>query len=281
MYRFTRYSFVIPFLLMIVLIGISPFLGNTASATTMEDNLKAMEAANKEAGASQQRIQAIQAETQKLANEYKRLLQSADRQEEVSAELNDRLAQQRNEIDSLREQLAGRDITQQRITPLMRSMADNLEQFIALDLPFHQQERLGRAIKVKQMLASTSFSLPEQYRAVLSAYQQELEFGRSIEAWREPLQFTNEEGKQENLTVEYLRIGRLALYFQTMDGERSGYWNRENKQWQELPRKFNLEIKQGLRIAQNQQAPQMLALPLQNTAAIIPKQAIKQGEAKP
>jgi len=233
-----------------------------AGATTLEDNLKAMEAAHKESGASQERIQNIQSESQKLANEYKRLLQNADRQEQVSQELDDRLAQQQSEINSLREQLAGRDITQQRITPLMRSMADNLEQFIALDLPFHQEERLGRAIKVKQMLNSSSYKLPEQYRAVLSAYQQELEFGRSIEAWRGELQLTNDEGNKEALTVEFLRIGRLALYFQTMDGERSGAWNREKKTWQELPRRFNLEIKHGLRIAQNQQAPQMLALPL-------------------
>jgi len=246
--------------------------GTLSYAATLEDNLKAMEAANQEAGASQERIQAIQGESQKLANEYKRLLQNADRQEQVSEELNDKLAQQKTEIDSLREQLAGRDITQQRIMPLMRSMADNLEQFIALDLPFHQEERLGRAIKVKQMLNSSSYSLPDQYRAVLSAYQQELEFGRSIEAWRGELQLTNDEGandaeKKETLTVEFLRLGRLALYFQTMDGERSGTWNREKKTWEELPRRFNLEIKHGLAIAQNQQAPQMLALPLTPTAA--------------
>jgi uncharacterized coiled-coil protein SlyX len=245
----------------------SLFSVTLSNATTLEDNLKAMEAANKEAGASQERIQVIQGESQKLANEYKRLLQNADRQEQVSEELNDRLAQQRTEIDNLREQLAGRDITQQRITPLMRSMADNLEQFIALDLPFHQEERLGRAIKVKQMLNSSSYSLPEQYRAVLSAYQQELEFGRSIEAWRGELQLTNEEGNKEPLTVEFLRMGRLALYFQTMDGGRSGMWNREKKTWEELPRRFNPEIKHGLGIAHNQQAPQMLALPFTQRSA--------------
>ena len=237
-------------------------------AATLEDNLQAMDAANKEAGASEQRIQALESETRKLASEYKRLMQNADRQEQVSVELEEQLAQQRSEIDSLREQLAGREITQQRIVPLMRSMADNLEQFIALDLPFHQQERLGRAIKVKQTVASSSYRLPEQYRAVLTAYQQELEYGRSIEAWRGELPFTNDDGKQETLVVEFLRIGRLALYFQTMDGKRSGRWNRDNKRWEELPRRYNLDIKQGLRIAQNQQAPQMLALPMNHSAEV-------------
>ena len=36
---------------------------------------------------------------------------------------------------------------------------------------------------------------------------------------------------------------------------------QEHKQWMELPSKYGSDIKQGLRIAHNQQAPQMLALP--------------------
>src|SRR5690606_36392765 len=65
-----------------------------SNATTLDDNLKEMDAANKEAGASQERIQTIQTESQKLANEYKRLLQNADRQEQVNEELGERLKQQ-------------------------------------------------------------------------------------------------------------------------------------------------------------------------------------------
>jgi len=255
---------------------------SSLQASTLDGPLKAIDATHDEARASQERILTIQSDTQKAANEYKRLLQSADRQEEFSTELSERLEQQQLEMNSLKEQLAGREITQQRIMPLMRSMADNLEKFVALDLPFHQEERLGRAIKIKQMLASSSFSLQEQYRAVLAAYQQELEFGRSIEAWRDELKFTNERGENEKLTVEFLRIGRLAVYFQTMDSKRSGMWNQQQQKWQELPRSFNQELKQALRIAQNQQAPQILNLPLQAPmpATLNPQAAIKMEAAQ-
>jgi len=238
-------------------LSLSPVL---ATAATLDDNLKAMEQTNDEAGASQKRISALQAQTQDLVTEYKRLSQGADYQDEVNSEIRERIAQQQNEILGLRQQLADREITEQRIMPLMNSMADTLEQFVALDLPFHQDERLGRMIKLKQQMASSSISLPDKYRALLSVFQQELEFGRSIEAWRGDLKLND-----EKLTVEFLRLGRAAFYFQTMDGERSGYWDKEQKQWLELPRKYGNDIKQGLRIAHNQQAPQMLALPFKHS----------------
>lgn len=228
-----------------------------AGAATLEDNVKAMQATNAEAGAAQKNIVNLQAETQAMVEEYKRLTQTVDYQDQYTQEITDRLAVQEKDLASLRTQLASRQITQQRIVPLMRSMGDALEQFVALDLPFHQEERLARVIKVKQQISSTAVPLQDKYRALLEAFQQELEFGRGIEAWRGELKLG-----EENLTVEYLRLGRTAFYFQSMDGERSGYWDRAYKQWVEVPREYGEDIKHGLRIARNQQAPQLLALPM-------------------
>ena len=102
-----------------------------------------------------------------------------------------------------------------------------------------------------------SLTLQDKYRVLLEAFQQELEFGRGIEAWRGDLKLG-----EETLTVEFLRLGRTAFYFQSMDGQRSGYWDRAYKQWVEVPREYNEDIKHGLRIARNQLAPQLLALPM-------------------
>lgn len=232
-------------------------LSLVAGAATLDDNLKAMQATNAEAGAAQKHIADLQAQTQAMMDEYKRLSQTVDYQEQYTQEYSERLAAQDKELASLRQQVASRQITQQRIVPLMRSMVDALEQFVALDLPFHQEERLSRVMTVRQQLSSSSLSLQDKYRALLTAFQQELEFGRGIEAWRGELKLG-----EENLTVEYLRLGRTAFYFQSMDGQRSGYWDRSYKQWVEVPRDFGEDIKHGLRIARNQQAPQLLALPM-------------------
>lgn len=229
----------------------------SVGAATLDDNVKAMQDTNAEAGAVQKNIANLQSQTQAMVEEYKRLTATVDYQDQYTQEIQDRLAAQDKELASLREQVASRQTTQQRIVPLMRSMSDALEQFVALDLPFHQEERLARAIKVKQQLASSTLSLQDKYRALLEAFQQELEFGRGIEAWRGELKLGD-----ETLTVEFLRLGRTAFYFQSMDGQRSGYWDRAYKQWVEVPREYNEDIKHGLRIARNQQAPQLLALPM-------------------
>lgn len=233
---------------------------------TLDESLKAIESVHGEGEASQKRITALQAQTQSLVAEYKRLSQGSAYQEEYQAEMRERLAEQDREILSLREQLTGSDLTAQRILPLMRNMAETLEQFVVLDMPFHQEERLARAIKVRQQVASTTMNLPDKYRALLSAYQQELEYGRSLEAWRGELTLSID-GKQETLTVEFLRVGRVGYFFQTMDGSRSGSWDKTTKSWVLLPRRYNHDIKQGLRMAWNQQAPQMLVLPFTPVSA--------------
>jgi septal ring factor EnvC (AmiA/AmiB activator) len=229
----------------------------SVGAATLDDNVKAMQDTNAEAGAVQKNIANLQSQTQAMVEEYKRLTATVDYQDQYTQEIKDRLAAQDKELASLREQVASRQTTQQRIVPLMRSMSDALEQFVALDLPFHQEERLARTTKVKQQLSSSTLSLQDKYRALLEAFQQELEFGRGIEAWRGELKLG-----EETLTVEFLRLGRTAFYFQSMDGQRSGYWDRSYKQWVEVPREYNEGIKHGLRIARNQQAPQLLALPM-------------------
>lgn len=229
----------------------------SVGAATLDDNVKAMQDTNAEAGAVQKNIANLQSQTQAMVEEYKRLTATVDYQDQYTQEIKDRLAAQDKELASLREQVASRQTTQQRIVPLMRSMSDALEQFVALDLPFHQEERLARTTKVKQQLSSSTLSLQDKYRALLEAFQQELEFGRGIEDWRGELKLG-----EETLTAEFLRLGRTAFYFQSMDGQRSGYWDRSYKQWVEVPREYNEDIKHGLRIARNQQAPQLLALPM-------------------
>ena len=69
-----------------------------------------------------------------------------------------------------------------------------------------------------------------RFRLLLEAYQVEQDYGSQIEAWRGPLTWRGEE-----LSVQYLRVGRVAFYFQTLDREASGYWDREGRDWKIFP----------------------------------------------
>jgi len=66
---------------------------------------------------------------------------------------------------------------------------------------------------LQRRLGSPELSVVTRFRLLLEAYQVEQDYGSQIEAWRGPLTWRGEE-----LSVQYLRVGRVAFYFQTLDG---------------------------------------------------------------
>lgn len=229
----------------------------SASPAELQDSLKVVKETNEGAASSQQKIDELSRETRNMLEEYRKLLDGSEYQAAYTRELEELQQSQEERLAQLREQIAQARITQQRIVPLMRSMADALEQFVVLDLPFHQGERVDAILDLKSRLRRPDLSVSAKFRLLLEAYQLEQDYGDNIEAWRGPLE---REGVE--LSVEYLRIGRVALYFQTLDGETSGYWDADLQRWEVLERRYNRDITQALRVAQNVLAPQLLNLPL-------------------
>jgi hypothetical protein len=226
-------------------------------AAEVEDSLKVVSGTNKSAVASQEKIDALSRETQELLDEYRKLQDGNDYQEAYTRELEELDRTQTEQIADLEAQIAQASITRQRILPLMRSMADALEKFVVLDLPFHHEERITAVLQLKQRLNQPELSVSARFRLLLEAYQLEQDYGDRIEAWRGPLQFQGEE-----LSVQFLRIGRMALYFQSLDGETSGFWDRNSETWELLDSRYNRPLVQALRVAGNQSAPQLLQLPV-------------------
>lgn len=227
------------------------------SAAEVKQSLDVVSDTNRSATESQKKVEDLAAQTRTLLEEYNRLQDGAEFQAAYAQELQERDQQQRKQIDDLQRQIAQAEITRQRIVPLMRSMADALEKFVVLDLPFHHEERINGVLLLKQRLNQTDLSVAQKFRLVLEAYQLEQDYGSKIEAWRGPLQWQG-----EDLSVEYLRVGRVALYFQTLDGATSGYWNTQTDDWVTLDAQFNRGVAEALRVARNQIAPQLLQLPM-------------------
>ncbi len=230
---------------------------STASAAQVKESLSVVSDTNRNATESQKKVEDLAAQTRTLLEEYRRLQDGAEYQAAYTRELEEREQQQRAQIDDLQRQIAQAEITRQRIVPLLRSMGDALEKFVVLDLPFHHEERINGVLLLKRRLSQADLSVAEKFRLVLEAYQLEQDYGNKLEAWRGPLQWQGEE-----LSVEYLRVGRAALYFQTLDGATSGYWSTAKEDWVTLDREFNRGVAEALRVARNQIAPQLLQLPM-------------------
>lgn len=226
-------------------------------AAELTDSLGVVSATNRSATQSQENIDRLSRETRALLEEYRKLQDGTEYQAAYTRELEELEAAQQKRIAELREQIAQAQVTRQRIVPLMRSMADALEKFVALDLPFRQEERLLAVLTLKQRLQEPDLALAARFRLLLEAYQVEQGYGGSIEAWRGSLP---DEGAERS--VDYLRVGRVALYYQTLDGTASGYWDVGQQRWEALEPRYNRSLAQALQVARNLNAPTLLTLPM-------------------
>ena len=223
----------------------------------IKDSLDVVAKTNRSAADSQKKIDDLSRETRDMLEEYRKLQDGSEYQAAYTRELKELDRAQRLQIESLQEQIAQARVTRQRIVPLMRSMADALEKFVVLDLPFHHEERINGVLQLQQRLNRPDLSVSAKFRLLLEAYQLEQDYGSNIEAWRGPLQLAG-----KDLSVEYLRVGRAALYFQSLDGATSGYWNVGEDSWNILEARHNRNVTQALRVAKNLTAPQLLQLPM-------------------
>ena len=205
---------------------------------------------------SQKIVDRFVSETDLLLNEYQSLLKKSEYQAAYNKELRILKGEQVEELISLEQQIKDIVITKQQLLPLLREMVSTLSQFIKLDLPFKQQQRLIAIDKLNQVLASSSVSISEKYRRVMEMYQAENDYNYDLEVYRDTVELNN-----ESLSVQILRVGRSHLYFQTMDGKISAMWNQESKAWLLLDDAYHLKIRKAMRIASKKSAPELLELP--------------------
>jgi hypothetical protein len=63
--------------------------------------------------------------------------------------------------------------------------------------------------------------------------------------------------------VDFLRIGRVSLTYQSVGGSHTGAWDNAARQWVELPPEtYKTAVAQGLRIAEKQVAPDLILAPV-------------------
>lgn len=214
-----------------------------------------------DAKASQSRVESLDDASRQMLLDYRNALQQAESLKGYNVQLRELVAAQRKELEGYQRQLDGIERTQEAVTPQMRRMVEVLGEFIAADLPFLPDERADRLAQLQELLPRADVSLAEKYRRILEAYQIESDYGRTLEAWRGELP---EEGGSRS--VEFLRLGRVMLYYQTLDGHESGWWNPQANAWQALDSSARRPLSQAIAIAREQQAPSLLQLPVKTLA---------------
>jgi hypothetical protein len=144
-----------------------------------------------------------------------------------------------------------------RLNGILSEAVSALKQSIENGLPFLLDERRGRIERLEKLVGDPAADMAEKYRRVQEAYRVELDYARSVEAYRAILRTGNDER-----LVDFLSVGRLALYYQTLDGHESGIWRNDQRRWQRLSGEENEAIARGLRTARKLEPPQLMLLPL-------------------
>lgn len=213
--------------------------------------------AQQEAARSQAKVDKLADQTQQLAGRYKTLLAKLDNLRDYNDQVDKLVRSQQGQIKSLNGQLGDIDVTERRILPFIRRMLTTLDEFVKLDVPFLPDERRKRLQQLHAMMDDASVSIAEKYRRVMEAYQVETDYGRTIEAYRGKLQ----QPSGERL-VDFLRVGRVALLYRTLDGSDSGYWDQQRRQWVSAGGRDSRAIAKGLRIARKELAPDLIDVPV-------------------
>ena len=230
---------------------------SSMAQSPLEPALLAQTAANTDAAGSQGRIDQLADETQRMLEEYRGLLRRIESLEAYNDQIAKIVAAQESEIAGYNDQLDRLETTNREVVPLMIKMLDTLEQFVRLDVPFLQSERNTRVATLREMMDRADVATSEKFRRILEAYQIEMEYGRTIEAYRAE-QSINGATRE----VDFLRFGRVGLYYQTLDGEEVGCWDAAARAWKVLDASYRFGVREGLQIARKQVAPDLINLPV-------------------
>jgi hypothetical protein len=207
---------------------------------------------------SQTIVSNLSDETQDLLGQYRLVLQQIDRLVAYNDYVERLIVDQEAQIIDIRKQLDQFALIERGIVPLMLDSIDILDKFIDLDVPFLLEERKARVARLRTIMDLSDVTVSEKYRQIMDAYQIETTYGRDIEAYTGLLEIDG-----ESRQVDFLRIGRTSLTYQTPDQEETGFWNKQAGQWEKLPNKYQNYVTQGLRVARKQVTPNLLELPIE------------------
>ncbi len=230
-------------------------LGPVQAEKRLEQAQQLSKRTSLDARASQQKIDRLSDQTREMLEKYRAEIWKAQQLQLYVRQLDETIAQQQARKALLAEQLQRLERTRQELVPMLVRMVDGLEKFVSLDVPFLLEERQQRVERLRKLLADPDTPVSEQYRRVFEAYQVEADYGRSLEAWRGALMDSAQ-------IVDYLRIGRMAWYYLSLDGKAAWQWDRGRARWLEVPTQHVRAIRKGLQVASEQAAPQLLALPV-------------------
>ena len=236
------------------------WFGASASAASLQDIFELSAEGTRVAQASQTRVEALSDEAQEMLADYRSEIRTVEDLRAYNIQKEREIADQRNQINQLGSSIERATMIDRQILPLISNMISVLEDFVVSDKPFKLDERLEAINFLKDNLDDSNISTSEKFRLAFEAYQAENNYGREMG-------FEDGEIILNNVTLSgtLLNVGRVALFFQTVDRSITAHWNPATTEWEELDSSYASGVATALKIAEGQVAPNLVRLPLVKT----------------
>lgn len=176
----------------------------------------------------------------------------------LNAGLRKQISVQEENIATLQQSITDVAVVTQEMPMLINKMLTSVEQFVELDMPFQLEQRRARVQFARDAVDNPDVSIAEKFRQVLVLYQAENNYGRTHETYTTTL---NVEGVDRD--VDMLRVGRIALVYQTKDRTLTGAWDKEARQWVALDSgDYRTAVQRAISVSSGLVSPAIMDLPI-------------------
>lgn len=253
-------------MLLFVFISAAAVVSASKAETTVDKVLSESAAAIQDGQASQARVATAANEVRDLTSDFRQVNKINEDLAVYNKKLEIQVTKQNEQLAKLNKSMGDINNIQGRMLPLAIKMIDSLEQFIKLDLPFLISERTDRVAMLRASIDRPDITSAEKFRQVLEAYKIENEYGNRISTYLQQIPLA---GKSREVNI--LQVGRIALLYQTVDGNETGAWDKKKKAWVKVDSgDYRSSVQQAIRIANKQASIDILSLPIPAAEAFKP-----------
>jgi FtsZ-binding cell division protein ZapB len=192
-----------------------------------------------------------------LEAEYDALMENNKRLVTEREHLTQALETMQERIGNLENQIEAMEKISEKLNPFLFGVHKKLVESVNQRLPFLQEERSERLTNLKKTLDDPQIVLGEKFRKVMEVLFIEAEYGNTVEVYQEKIFLSD-----EDVLVNVLRLGRISLFFETLDQTTTGYFDLEDNQWKILPQSANRDIRIAMEIGSKRRPADIVTLPL-------------------
>ena len=206
---------------------------------------------------SQQAEEKWRLEKEKLTVQFEQLQAEQKQLQQQRQDLQEYIDASQARIATKEKQLADIEQISSQIQPFLEEMLTLLKTQVLDGYPFLSDEREKRIDNLEHLMIDPEVSVSEKYRKIMEAFLVEAEYGTTIETYQETIAIDG-----QTMLVDIFRLGRLSLFYQSLDRKQCGFYNIAANAWQPLPASDNPSIHAAIDIAAKRKPVEILSLPV-------------------